>query len=343
MMQPLDFADFTDRILALYSAPRYARKTYLRTRQVLRELAALGLETTADLTTARMGEYARSKGRDANPNTVNGLLGSAAALCAVAVEEGWLDRPPAWRRVRPRAAPMTLNAPGGYAEVGRLLEHVHAARGRSWEAHRLCALVWLVALTGVRLGEAQHAWVEDLEVAPGSAAFRVNPARHRLKTARSDRVIPLPSILAAVLAPWRDSAGPTWLFPGSRRRGPWTGGEGGRSKCLDHLRAAAREAGIGQLTWHSLRHAFATAALVKWELPPWVVQRVMGHADIRTTMRYLHAEGAPEIAAAMGPVRYRADPAHPGPLPSPGGSGPGYARSIGTTRPGGATRPGSPT
>lgn len=305
MSQPLDFADFTARIIALYSTPRYAKKTRGRVRQVLRELAALGVGSTADLTTATMARYVQSRGPSANPNTTNGLLGAIAALCSYAVEEGWLDRAPAWRRVRLRESRMTLNAPRSYAEVCRLLDGLHAHRERSWESRRIAALAWLVALTGIRLGEALHGRAADLDLSASDPRYHVNPLRHPLKTTASDRIVPVPAVLALVLADWLPHAGDPWLFPGARRRGPWTGGESGRSKAIDHLQAAALELGIDRITWHSLRHSFGTSALVRWALPLWVVQRVMGHTDIRTTQRYLHTEGSPAIAAAMAGVAYR--------------------------------------
>src|SRR5581483_405001 len=121
-----------------------------------------------------------------------------AGACSYAVEEGWLARPPAWRRVRPRPGPPTLNRPRSYDEVARLLDRLHEGRDSSWESRRLCALTWTVALTGVRLGEALHSWVEEL----ADGTLHVNPARHRLKTARSDRRVPLPEVLTRVLADW---------------------------------------------------------------------------------------------------------------------------------------------
>jgi integrase len=288
----------------MYSTGRHARKTYLRMAQVLRELGDLGVASTADLTTATMALYVASKGEAANPNTVNGLLGSIAAACSYAVEEGWLDRPPAWRRVRLRGSPCVLNAPRSYGEVSQILGHLHARRESSWEALRIAALAWTVALTGLRLGEALHAWTADLDLA--GVTLRVDPLRHRLKTEGSERTVPIPELLGVVLAEWLPHAAPgPWLFPGLRRKGPWTAGESGRSKAIDHLRRAASEAGISRITWHSLRHSFASSALERWDVPLWIVQRVMGHSDVRTTQRYLHTRSSPAIAAAMRSIGYR--------------------------------------
>lgn len=50
--------------------------------------------------------------------------------------------------------------------------------------------------------------------------------------------------------------------------------------------AGAREAGLRRLTFHSLRHAFCSMAVQMFPLTD--VQAYAGHADISTTMKYVH-------------------------------------------------------
>jgi integrase len=301
---PCPFPEFTRRIIALYGSGRHAKKTRLRMQQVLRELAELGVASTDQLTTEMMARYVRSKGPTANPNTVNGLLGTISAACSWAVEERWLDRGPCFRRVRLRALPPTMNTPPALDAVARLLGRLEASRGR-WVDRRLGALAWTVALTGVRLNEAVHAQVVDLELVGPTPRLAIDPRRRRLKTVASARTVPVPIALAEVLARWIPETGSPWIFPGVKRRGPWDGGTGD-DKSLEQLKAAAAGVGIERITWHSLRHAYGTAALEQWDVPLWVLQRVMGHTDIRTTQRYLHLDGSPKIAAACRGIRYRA-------------------------------------
>jgi integrase len=58
-------------------------------------------------------------------------------------------------------------------------------------------------------------------------------------------------------------------------------------------------AGLRRLRFHDLRHTFASlavdggASLVQ-------VQAWMGHADVKTTMRYLHTKSRTEDAALLG-------------------------------------------
>ncbi len=51
------------------------------------------------------------------------------------------------------------------------------------------------------------------------------------------------------------------------------------------------------LRFHDLRHTFGTLAASSFDLTN--VQAMMGHADARTTTRYLHARPAAEDAAKL--------------------------------------------
>jgi integrase/recombinase XerC len=274
---------------------------------VLEQLQALGLTSTAELTTTNMVAYVAhlEAAGVTNPNTVNGYLSAASAVCTFAIEEGLLDRPPVWRRVRPVPAPMVKNLPPDYDDFCRLLASVGARA--DWVGRRLAALVWTVSLTGMRLREALYAHVDDL----GRGRLRIDPRRQRtrrLKTIGSARDVPLPPVLDDLLARWLPDAGPIWLFPGIRRKGPWDGGSA-NSRPLGQLQAAAAEAGIGHVTWHGLRHAYGTFALSEWQVPLWVVREVMGHGSLRTTEGYLHLRNARKITAAVQGIAVPVRPA----------------------------------
>ena len=82
-----------------------------------------------------------------------------------------------------------------------------------------------------------------------------------------------------------------------------------RSRNLSFWYRARREAGIEEVRLHDLRHTHASHAVMNG-IPVPVVSRLLGHSDVRTTLRYAHLgdrqiEAAAErvgqsIAAVMG-------------------------------------------
>lgn len=56
---------------------------------------------------------------------------------------------------------------------------------------------------------------------------------------------------------------------------------------LARLKKSAREAGVGNIGWHTLRHTFASQLAAKGA-PLHAVQALLGHSTIATTMRYAH-------------------------------------------------------
>ena len=73
---------------------------------------------------------------------------------------------------------------------------------------------------------------------------------------------------------------------------------------LKRYKDALKRAGLRQVRFHDLRHAFGSAAITR--LDPYAVQSYMGHQHYSTTQRYLHhkprREDAARIADAFRPV-----------------------------------------
>ena len=99
-----------------------------------------------------------------------------------------------------------------------------------------------------------------------------------------DRQVMLSDPLREVLAAyWRWKRPTEWLFPGGKPGCPLA-----RETVFDTCRKAARRAGINKPVHpHSLRHAFATH-LLDDGINLLVIQTLLGHANLKTTARYLH-------------------------------------------------------
>lgn len=300
-MNSVGYAEFRASVLAYYLTKSPA--AYGKMRYVLDRIEVQGVQTTADLTTTMVARFVADRGPTANPNTTRGLISYLKAAVNFAAEEGWLDRLPSWRKVTPAPGPSARRKVLTPDQVSRLLTHLEAM-AVDWKGRRLFSLATTVAYTGLRLREALFLDVSDLDL--DSGFLTVVPRRRRLKTSASADTVPVPDRAASVLRTWSAECGHPWVFPGVKRRGPWTGGECGR-RSIDGLQAAAKAVGIAWTSWHSLRHTYATTALKRWNVPLWAVQRSLRHTSSRTTALYLGGDDTPALAALLKAADYRTD------------------------------------
>ena len=101
---------------------------------------------------------------------------------------------------------------------------------------------------------------------------------------KKDRMVPLPkSILDILHQYWRYYRSPDYLFYGPKVGKPLS------DKTLQKIYHSAKDrAGVKKPGGiHGLRHAFATHQLDAG-MPIHQLKEILGHTDIRTTMRYLH-------------------------------------------------------
>jgi integrase/recombinase XerD len=177
-----------------------------------------------------------------------------------------------------------------YDPYGKRLYLTHAERLAFLDAVRtntpmLNGLAVVLAFTGCRLSEALALTPNRIEQATGTIVFE------SLKKRRDGvfRAVPVPTKVFAALSPLLQETPPNRrLFPIHR------------STAYRQLVDVMQRAGLNgpQATPKGLRHGFGVSA-VQRGAPLNMVQKWLGHTNIKTTAIYANAVGAEEYEMAM--------------------------------------------
>jgi integrase len=172
------------------------------------------------------------------------------------------------------------------------------------------------AFTGLRRGELLGLRWRDVDFAGSTIRVRASYAAGKLTTPKSGKVraVPMAPDVASALAKLGDRERHTGDddFVFAREAGLPLDGDALSSRYRDAL----ARAGLRPLRFHDLRHTFGTRMIAKADIRR--VQEWMGHADIQTTMKYLHYAPRDEDAALVAEafestssdaLRHRIDPA----------------------------------
>lgn len=154
-------------------------------------------------------------------------------------------------------------------EIARILE---AARDPALYCDGATTLYPLIATgiyTGMRQKELFHLSWEDIDWTRHQIRVH-NKAGFTTKN-RRNRTIPLHARLKAILKPQARKTGPCFDATNARR-------------VFSRIRHKAKLPGIG---WHTLRHTFASQALMA-RIPLATVSKWLGHSSVTTTMIYAH-------------------------------------------------------
>ncbi len=226
--------------------------------------------------------------QDAPADTVNGRLRVLKTLFADAVQELELSRNPCARvKALPRNV-STIEAIEGRGltveELRDVLAHVKT------ETPQWYPLVLLLALTGIRFGEATALHWDDVDLKTGFATIR-RAQWHGVvstpKASASRRAIPLPAELVKLLvARKREHTADKiyghlpWVFHSETGGLYWTG------VLSKPLRAALEAAGVTRdvPATHCLRHTYNN--LLRQVATEAVRQAIVGHADAKIGERY---------------------------------------------------------
>jgi len=166
------------------------------------------------------------------------------------------------------------------------------------------AIFLTAAFTGLRMGELLALHWRDVDYARSAVRVRASYAAGALTSPKSGKVraVPLAPDVATALAKLSErelfTGDDDLTFPGEA--GAFLDGSALRRR----YKSALKQANLRPLRFHDLRHTFGTTMIAKTDIRR--VQEWMGHADIQTTMRYLHyaprEEDARLVAEAFRPA-----------------------------------------
>jgi len=281
------FKAFAERWATIYPARARNRATTRREKEIhlrLHLVPALGRCRLEDIRGEVLDTFVaqlesrrrRAEGADARPlseKSVRNVLATLRRILASAVEWGELASVPAMPKVKVPDPPWDWYRRD---ESERLF-----AAARSDEER---ALLMFAVKTGARAGEQLALEWTDLDFAAHLVVFRRSRPCHIQETGPTksghERRVPLSPQLEQLLRKVRHLRGPLVFCRSS-------GLPLSVYQLHEHIWWCARKAGLRELTWHELRHSFASQ-LVSAGVPLRQVQEWLGHSTIAMTMRYAH-------------------------------------------------------
>ena len=168
---------------------------------------------------------------------------------------------------------------------------------RAAESEQDAAIFLTAAFTGLRLGELLALHWRDIDFAGEVVRVRGTYSVGTLTTPKSGKVrsVPLAPDVAETLA--RLSVRERFTSEDDVVFASEDGAHIDGSALRRRYTAALRRAGLRRLRFHDLRHTFGTRIIAHADIRR--VQEWMGHADIQTTMKYLHYAPRAEDAALV--------------------------------------------
>ena len=174
---------------------------------------------------------------------------------------------------------------------------------RDYGTERLCASgqPWLAVIivvarySGMRLGEVLALDWESVDFEAKEICVKGTLGRNGVvgpTKSGKERIVPMLSRVETTLREMRGLSGPVFRNTLGNRRSV--------GKVSHAFTTARRRAGIeGGGDFHTLRHTFASRLANSPKVPITEVSRILGHADIQTTMRYVHRVDDPTMLARL--------------------------------------------
>ena len=273
--------DAKEMMLRMHLVPALGRKTLDEIDYATIEDLKINLAKTPTQNVSRKKDGkpgTRKETKYLSNKSINNVLTLLRHMLKVAKKRGLISTVPeveAYRVLEPDTDFLS------FEEADRLLE---GARDLGeWRTMIVVAL-----RTGLRFGELLALRWEDVDLVAGKLTVKKSIVKgmEGEPKGRKSREVPLGDEVLRALKQHRHLRGPRVFCDedGAVLRGP---------KSRWELERACKRAGLRLVGWHTLRHSFASH-LVMRGVSIVTVQRLLGHVDIHTTMRYAHL--SPDVA-----------------------------------------------
>jgi len=135
--------------------------------------------------------------------------------------------------------------------------------------------------TGLRFGELIALEWNDISLSNNLMTVQRSISRGRLGSTKSNKIryVPLLEDISQMLSSRVRKSGYVFDREDKKPLNP--------ALCLRWLHRACARAGLRRIGWHALRHTFASN-LAQNGVSVVLIKELLGHADIKTTMRYSH-------------------------------------------------------
>ncbi len=282
-VKPIVFRDFVALWLSRQK-PNVKRSSYLKYESVINTelMPRFGDLKLATLDVGRIQDWiTRLSTRDLSASTINTYYAVLRKMLEDAVKYDYIYRNPAAKVDRPKI-PKSEIIYLKPKEIGRLLR---AVEDRPLDH----AILFLLAMTGLRIGEALALTWSDIDLVTQTIA--VNKTTHAgevssPKTSGSNRNVRFPEVLKTELMTFTLSQS---ISPGDHVFSTRNGTALDRNHVRNRILAPAlKKAGLKHVSVHSLRHSYATIMIDHGENLKFI-QNQLGHSSMRVTFdRYGH-------------------------------------------------------
>jgi integrase len=287
------FADAADEYIRWLREDRQRKPSTLRDyRSIINAhlLPAFGSERLEDMTTDQVEAWSAKL-------AARGTMNNRTRLKILTVLHGVMKRAVrVWKL--PRNPVSDVEKPVQHRSVGIEVfspEDVMALV-RQAASEQDAAIYLVAAFTGLRRGELVALRWRDVDFPRSHIRVTASYTEGGLSTPKSGkaRSVPMAPVVAETLAKLAESSSDDGLvFPGSH------GAYLDASALYRRYKAALVRAGLRDLRFHDLRHTFGTQVIGNPQVSILQLKEWMGHADIDTTMKYLHYAPRPGDAALI--------------------------------------------